>query len=128
MTTIPLELDAGTEAALGWVSAVLVAVDAGMIPPTTALNVAHALAEVMAQARLDALEIELAGLDGPTDDELAEIEAEADVIAAELAVVAAEIRHLDDPSVASRRRLRRAQDALTLTLLAHSQPETGDTP
>lgn len=55
----------------------------------------------------------------PTVEDLLAIEAEAPVLAAELAVVDAEIEFLNRPSVDSRRHLRRTQHALARVIAVH---------
>lgn len=56
----------------------------------------------------------------PTVDELKAIEAEAPVLAAELAVVDAECRWLICPSDLNRRHLRRTQSALSRAIAVHA--------
>lgn len=122
MTAIPVDLDPATQQAIGLLSAVMAT---GAVPDAVVRNVAHGLADVARQVRLDVLAVELCSLE-PTDDELEQIEAEGDVIAAELAVVDAEIRHLDHPTVESRRHLRRAQHALERALTDQANRTQGD--
>lgn len=64
----------------------------------------------------------------PDEADLAAIEAEWPVLAAELAVVEAQCRFLASPDTSTRRALRRAETARDRTVAAHTHPHTGDRP
>jgi len=60
----------------------------------------------------------------PTEAELADIDDEWPVIAAEVALVDAECRHAAAPSELTRRAIRRAEHALAHTRATHAHPRT----